>query len=209
MDFEITRRYRMFGYEIRTYTPDKRSEIESFRELSFKEGNDSISYEKYDPDNIDGETWMVYVNNELACISVAEASHYTSDPKVDARICRLHIAKKFRPAWLGIPILPYQIEWAKEKGFKVLYFTHDIKARAINAMYQHKKFGAAITPLQKKIKEMWYSDWYRALKTDDRYYFQVDDRIELLQYIYYWTLEDGYIWRPKSNIMEIDNENRT
>ena len=46
----------MFGYEIRTYTPDKRSEIESFRELSFKEGNDSISYEKYDPDNIDGET---------------------------------------------------------------------------------------------------------------------------------------------------------
>lgn len=208
MDFEITRRYRMFGYEIRTYTPDKRSEIESFRELSFKEGNDSISYEKYDPDNIDGETWMVYVNNELACISVAEASHYTSDPKVAARICRLHIAKKFRPAWLGIPILPYQIEWAKEKGFKVLYFTHDIKARAINAMYQHKKFGAAITPLQKKIKEMWYSDWYRALKTDDRYYFQVDDRIELLQYIYYWTLEDGYTWHPKSNIMEIDNENR-
>ena len=40
----------MPSYEIKTYTPDKRSEIELFRELSFKEGNDSISYEKYDPD---------------------------------------------------------------------------------------------------------------------------------------------------------------
>ena len=209
MDFEITRRYRMSSYEIKTYTPDKRSEIESFRELSFKEGNDSISYEKYDPDNIDGETWMVYVDGELACISVAEASHYTSDPEVSARLCRLHIAKKFRPAWLGIPILPYQIEWAKQKGFKILYFTHDVNNRAINLMYQHKRFGAAVTPLQKEIKQMWHSDWYRALKMDDRYYFQVDDRIELLQYIYYWTLEDGYVWHPKSNIMEIDNENRT
>ena len=209
MDFEIPRRYRMPSYEIKTYTPDKRSEIELFRELSFKEGNDSISYEKYDPDNIDGETWMVYVDGELACISVAESSHYTSDPEVSARICRLHIAKKFRPAWLGIPILPYQIEWAKQKGFKILYFTHDVNNRAINLMYQHKRFGAAVTPLQKEIKQMWHSDWYRALKMDDRYYFQVDDRNELLQYIYYWTLEDGYIWHPKSNIMEIDNENRT
>ena len=95
MDFEIPRRYRMPSYEIKTYTPDKRSEIELFRELSFKEGNDSISYEKYDPDNIDGETWMVYVDGELSCISVAESSHYTRDPEVSARICRLHIAKKF------------------------------------------------------------------------------------------------------------------
>ena len=108
----------MPSYEIKTYTPDKRAEIESFRELSFREGNDSISHEKYDPDNIDGETWMVYVDNELACISVAESSHYTGDPDISARICRLHIAKKFRPAWLGIPILPLQIDWAKKRGFK-------------------------------------------------------------------------------------------
>jgi len=148
----------MPSYEIKTYTPDKKAEIESFRELSFREGNDSISHEKYDPDNIDGETWMVYVDNELACISVAESSHYTGDPDISARICRLHIAKKFRPAWLGIPILPLQIDWAKKRGFKILYFTHDVNNRAINLMYQHKRFGAAVTPLQKEIKEMWYSD---------------------------------------------------
>jgi GNAT superfamily N-acetyltransferase len=200
----------MSSYTIETYTDDnllsksiKRNQIRQFRELSFVEGNDSLSYDKYDPDCIDGETWMVYIDDELACISVVEASHYTSDKEVSARICRLHIAKQFRPAWLGIPILPLQIEWARQHGFKVLYFTHDVKARAINAMYQHKKFGGAVTPLQKEIKEMWYSDWYRSLKTDDRYLFQVDPNSSLLQYIYYWTLEENFTWHPKSNIMEL------
>lgn len=201
MDIEIPRRHRMSGFEITTYTPDKKSEVETFRELSFAEGNDSLAYDKYDPDNIDGETWLVYVDGELACISVAESSHYTSDPEISARICRLHIAKKFRPAWLGIPILPYQIEWARQRGFKVLYFTHDINNRAINLMYQHKRFGAAVTPLQKQIKDMWHSDWYKALQTDDRYFFQVDSNSDLLQYIYYWTLEDGFVWNPVSNVV--------
>lgn len=201
MDIEISRRHRMSGFEITTYTPDKKSEVETFRELSFAEGNDSLAYDKYDPDNIDGETWMVYVEGELACISVVEASHYTSDSDIAARICRLHIAKKFRPAWLGIPILPYQIEWARQQGFKVLYFTHDVNNRAINMMYQHKRFGAAVTPLQKQIKDMWHSDWYRALKTDERYLFRVDPRSDLLQYIYYWTLEDGFVWKPASNVV--------
>lgn len=201
MDIEIPRRHRMSGFEITTYAPDKKSEVETFRELSFAEGNDSLAYDKYDPDNIDGETWLVYVDGELACISVAESSHYTSDPEISARICRLHIAKKFRPAWLGIPILPYQIEWARQRGFKVLYFTHDINNRAINLMYQHKRFGAAVTPLQKQIKDMWHSDWYKALQTDDRYFFQVDSNSDLLQYIYYWTLEDGFVWNPVSNVV--------
>ena len=201
MDTKIPRRHRMSGFDIEVYTPAQRSIVESFRELSFFEGNDSLAYDKYDPDNIDGETWLVYIDDELACLSVAEASHYTSDPTVAARLCRLHIAKKFRPAWLGIPILPYQINWARQRGFKVLYFTHDINNRAINAMYQHKRFGAAITPLQKEIEGMWHSGWYRALKTDDRYLFQVDERSDLLQYIYYWTLENGFVWNPVSNVV--------
>ena len=88
----------------------------------------------------------------------------------------------------------------EQRGFKVLYFTHDINNKH-KCMYQHKRFGAAITPLQKEIEGMWHSGWYRALKTDDRYLFQVDERSDLLQYIYYWTLENGFVWNPVSNVV--------
>ena len=55
----------MSSYTIETYTDDnplsksiKRNQIRQFRELSFVEGNDSLSYDKYDPDCIDGDVVM-------------------------------------------------------------------------------------------------------------------------------------------------------
>ena len=41
MDTEIPRRHRM-SVDIEVYTPSQRSIVESFRELSFEEGNDSL-----------------------------------------------------------------------------------------------------------------------------------------------------------------------
>ena len=192
--------------EVTTYNETLKDQVESFRYLSFLEGNDSLSYDKYDPDNLNGETWLVYVDNELAAISVAEASHYTGDPDIALRICRLHIAKKFRPAWLGMLAGAHQIKWAKEKGYKIVYITHDIHNRAINAMYQHKRYGAPITELQKEMNYLWHTDWYQSLKTDFNRLFRVDENSDFLQYVYYWTLEDGYVWLPKTNMIDIEHD---
>ena len=191
----------MFKIDVVEYDSSKRAEVEAFRELSFREGNDSLAYDKYDPDNINGQSFLNYVDGKLASLSVIEASHYTGDPDVAARGCRLHIATKFRPAWLGLLHAPKQIEWAKNNGFKIFFFTHDIRNRAINAMYQKRRFGAAMTPLQKQMEWMWTSDWYQDLKTDNRLLFKVDPRSELLQYVYYWTLEDDFVWNPPSNVV--------
>ena len=198
----------MFEIDVVEYDSSKRAEVEAFRELSFREGNDSLAYDKYDPDNINGQSFLNYVDGELASLSVIEASHYTGDPDVAARGCRLHIATKFRPAWLGLLHAPKQIEWAKNNGFKIFFFTHDIRNRAINAMYQKRRFGAAMTPLQKQMEWMWTSDWYQNLKTDNRLLFQVDPRSELLQYVYYWTLEDDFVWNPPSNVVWYEHDGR-
>lgn len=198
----------MFKIDVVEYDSSKRAEVEAFRELSFREGNDSLAYDKYDPDNINGQSFLNYVDGELASLSVIEASHYTGDPDVAARGCRLHIATKFRPAWLGLLHAPKQIEWAKNNGFKIFFFTHDIRNRAINAMYQKRRFGAAMTPLQKQMEWMWTSDWYQDLKTDNRLLFQVDPRSELLQYVYYWTLEDDFVWNPPSNVVWYEHDGR-
>lgn len=198
----------MFKIDVVEYDSSKRAEVEAFRELSFREGNDSLAYDKYDPDNINGQSFLNYVDGKLASLSVIEASHYTGDPDVAARGCRLHIATKFRPAWLGLLHAPKQIEWAKNNGFKIFFFTHDIRNRAINAMYQKRRFGAAMTPLQKQMEWMWTSDWYQDLKTDNRLLFQVDPRSELLQYVYYWTLEDDFVWNPPSNVVWYEHDGR-
>lgn len=198
----------MFEIDVVEYDSSKRAEVESFRELSFREGNDSLAYDKYDPDNINGQSFLNYVNGELASLSVIEASHYTGDPDVAARGCRLHIATKFRPAWLGLLHAPKQIEWAKNNGFKIFFFTHDIRNRAINAMYQKRRFGAAMTPLQKQMEWMWTSDWYQDLKTDNRLLFQVDPMSTLLQYVYYWKLEDDYVWTPPKNVVWYEHNGR-
>jgi hypothetical protein len=74
------------NFEICTYTPDKWKDIEEFRVRTFEEGNNSIHPSKYQPNNINGETWMTYINGELASISVVEESHYTGDPEIAVKV---------------------------------------------------------------------------------------------------------------------------
>lgn len=191
--------------EVVEYKHYHRAQVEDFRLLSFEEGNDSLAHDKYDPDNINGASWLVYVDGELAALSVVEASHYTGDEDIAARVCRLHIAKKFRPSWLGMVVGGYQIWWAKKNGYKILYFTHDIHNRAINAMYQHKRYGAPITDLQKELHYLWHTEWYQNLQTDKRMLFRVDENSDFLQYVYYWKLDEEFEWNPKKNMIWIDH----
>lgn len=165
--------------------------IENFRKKTFEEGNDALPVEKFDPDNLNGETWLCFVNGRIASIVVAEEDHYaTKDPKV-IRACRFHTLKKYRNLSLGAKyLLPKLIESARQQDYDCVYWTHDTKNKALNAIYQHKR----IPPKHSHFKTD--STW-QSIQMDKRWLFQVDTKSDLLQYVYYVDLKNsGYKLNP-------------
>ena len=165
--------------------------IERFRQQTFKEGNKSISYEKYDPDNKDIETWMCYKDNKLISISAAEKSHYTNDPDIAVRVCRYHILDGYRFSHCGLIMGEHQIKWAREKGYKILYITHDINNITINKLYQRRKVMTVPS-----FKEHTKGEWYNNLQLEKNFLFKTKDT---LQYVYSIRLQGDYDWQPKSD----------
>jgi len=164
--------------------------IERFRQQTFDEGNRSLSYDKYDPDNKNIETWMCFKDNKLISISAGEKSHYTNDPDIAIRICRYHILKDYRFSHCGLIMGEHQIIWARNKGFKILYITHDIKNKAINNLYQRRK-----QMTDKAFKEHINGEWYTKLQVEKNFLFKTGD---MLQYVYSIRLQENYDWQPKS-----------
>lgn len=180
---------------VREYTFDDRDLVEKFRMLAAREGNDALHTNKFDPDTVDGQTWMTFVEDELASISVIERSHYTGDPDISGRVCRYHILKKFRHSNAGFRMLPQQVQWAKDNGLKVLYWTHNVDNKALNALYQHKKK----MPFRGESVPYFMTDTYRAFQLQPNMIFRVSQKSDFLQYVYANILEDGFIWNPTSS----------
>ena len=177
---------------IRTYKKSDRQLIEDFRIQTFDEGNDSLQSKIYDPDNIIGQTFMLFVNDDLASISVIESSiKYTEENDV-ARICRYHILKKYRHCNAGFRMLPLQVEWAIENNYKLVYWTHDVNNRALNAMYQHKR----IMPN----KQDFFNDpLYKSFEFQSGLRFITG---RTTQYVYSKKLDTTFNWSPKGNMVE-------
>ena len=165
--------------------------IERFRLQTFKEGNDSLTYKKYNPDNPEIETWMSFKDDKLISISAAESSHYTNDPDIAVRVCRYHILKEFRHTHCGLIMAEHQINWAREKGFKILYITHDIKNKAINNLYQRKK-----KMTDKEFKKFTTGEWWTKLQLEKSFLFTTG---KMLQYVYSIRLQGDYNWQPHSD----------
>ncbi len=181
-------------HKIIPYQPKFKEDVERFRELSFKEGNNSLAHDKFDPEGFMGQIWLVYVDEKLIGISAVEASHYTGDTTIAARVVRLHVLKEYRSTAFGLVVMPHQLRWCKKKGFKIMWWSIDIDEKALNAVYQKKHF-----PVYTQHKDMW-DGWFQDLVFDKRMIFQVDPRSDLLQFVYYFKLEEGYKWRPNSNM---------
>ena len=180
--------------EVKRYSenPNKyRPLIERFRQQTFDEDNRSLSYDKYDPDNKNIETWMCFKDNKLISISAGEKSHYTNDPDIAIRICRYHILKEHRFSHCGLIMGEHQIIWARDKGFKILYITHDIKNKAINNLYQRRR-----KMTDKAFKEHINGEWYTKLQVEKNFLFKTGD---MLQYVYSIRLQENYDWQPKSD----------
>ena len=184
------------NFSIKKYSDNPnqyRSFIEIFRKKTFQEGNESISYKKYDPDDQNIETWMVFnENNDLISISAGEKSYYTNDPDIALRICRYHILKPFRRTHCGLMMAEYQIQWAREHGYQILYITHDIKNKALNDLYQRKRKMPLLS-----FKKWTEGEWYKKLQLEKDFLFKTGD---MLQYVYSIRLFDSnFIWKPKSD----------
>ena len=167
--------------------------IERFRLQTFKEGNDSLTYKKYNPDNPEIETWMSFKDDKLISISAAESSHYTNDQDIAVRVCRYHILKEFRHTHCGLIMAEHQINWAREKGFKILYITHDIRNKAINNLYQRKK-----KMTDKEFKKFTTGEWWTKLQLEKSFLFTTG---KMLQYVYSIRLHGDYNWQPVSDFI--------
>ena len=182
--------------------PDQyKSSIEIFRKKTFQEGNESISYKKYDPDDQNIETWMVFnENNDLISISAGEKSHYTNDPDIALRICRYHILKPFRRTHCGLMMGEDQIKWAREQGYQILYVTNDINNKALNDLYQRKRK----MPLE-TFKKWTEGEWYKKLQLEKNFLFKTGP---MYQYVYSIRLFDpNFIWEPTSDHIVYETHN--
>lgn len=178
---------------IRTYLPSDREIVEAFRLQTFAEGNNSLSVNKFKPDEFDGQIFLFFIDNELASISAVEYSNsYTTDSNV-GRICRYHILKKFRHCNAGFKMLPFQVKWAEEKGIKLLYWTHDVNNRALNAMYQHKK-------MMPNKKEFFRDPLYQSFQWIPELRFIAGDCV---QYVYAKKLDEAFNWEPQGQMTRI------
>ena len=179
----------MHQVKVKTYKKSLRNQIEDFRKKTFDEGNDALPIEKYNPDDINGKTFMAYVDGELASIAVLEEDHYVTDNDNIVRACRFHTLKKFRNLNMGAAyLLPEMISYALQNGYRTIYWTHDTSKRAINAVYQKKRRP----PNNRKVYE---SSFWQSIKYDCRWLFQVDPKSDMLQYVYYI----GEQIQPKKN----------
>lgn len=190
----------MTTIDIRLYSenPTKNRELLiPFIRQSIAEGNDSIRTKNYNPDNPNLETWMSFLDNKLISISVAERSHYTNDPDVAVRVCRYHILKDYRLTHCGLIMGEHQIKWARERNFQILYITHNINNRALNALYQRRK-KIPVSSFNKFTE----SEWYTKLTLERDFLFKTGD---MLQYVYSIRLQDpNFVWQPHSNYITRD-----
>ena len=85
----------------------------------------------------------------------------------------------------------HQIKWAREKGYKILYITHDINNRTINKLYQRRKVMTVPS-----FKEHTKGEWYNNLKLEKNFLFKTGS---MLQYVYSIRLQGDYDWQPKSD----------
>jgi GNAT superfamily N-acetyltransferase len=181
-------------YTVREYEKRDRELIEDFRKQTFIEGNDSLTVEKFDPEKLEGLTLLLFCNDKLASISVCEASHYTNDMTIAARICRFHVLREFRHCNAGFRMIRQQVEWARQTGFKSLYWTNDINKKILNVLYQHeRKIGRSGLEEEYEI--------YKSFKLRNDLLFRVSKKSDFLQYVYEKKLDENFLWLPKENMI--------
>jgi GNAT superfamily N-acetyltransferase len=177
------------------------SAVELIQEQALEEGNTSITPDKYNVNTTHGTPMLITCNSrydkfdKIAGFCSYEPDTYMGTPDIAVRICRLHILKEFRHNQLGFYFWDHCLKKAKEDGYKIQYMTHDVNAKAMNALYAHKRYVPGHS------KEPYKLESFQRIKKEPRFLFDVDPGSGFLQNVYYVDVDkDGYKWIPKTNV---------
>ena len=183
--------------KILKYNPRFRDIVEDFLLQAVMEGSaGTYNKEKFDLGKLDDKSslWMAVVNNEVASISYAERSFITGTPE-SIRKCRYHILKKYRHGRYGFKLMKYQLDWAKDNGFKHYYWTHEVKDVAINKLFQHKKKYVGGD-------NSWFADEdYKKMKLETDLVFHDSPKSDMIQFVYSYYIDPNYKWKPKTAVI--------
>lgn len=164
---------------------------------AIEEGNGEAFKGKYNPETTPGETFVILVDGAPAGMVSCEPSTYTGDPDIAARACRLHITKEYRAKQYGFLLLDACYDYCRHEGYKVLYITHDVNSKAMNAIYQKRKMSL----FKGASRNFYMLPAWKELTWNKKHIFKVDSQADFYQYIYQIILEDGFQWIPKSNVV--------
>ena len=183
--------------EIVQYTSAYKVLIQEFLDQARKEESaGTYDKNKFNVDNLDPKSslWLAVVDGEIASISYAERSFITGTPE-SIRICRYHILKKHRHGRYGFKMMKQQMAWARENGFKHYYITHDVKDKALNKLYQHKRkyIGG---------DNSWFEDKdYKKMKLETELVFHDSPKSDMIQFIYSYYIDPDYVWKPTKAVI--------
>ena len=179
------------------YNTSHKKLVETFLDQARAEGSSSTyTQHKFDIDNLDSKSslWLAIVDGEVASISYAERSFITGTPE-SIRKCRYHILKKHRHGRYGFKIMKHQIAWAKENGFKHYYWTHDVKDKAINKLFQHKRTYIVGD-------NSWFDDEdYKKLTLETDLVFHDSPKSDMIQFVYSYYIDPEYKWQPTDRVI--------
>ena len=166
------------------------SAVKLIQEKPLEEGNTSITPDKYNVETTPGTPLLITCNSrydkfdKVAGFCSYETDSYVGTPDVAVRICRYHILKEFRHNQLGFYLWDYCLKKAKEDGFKIIYMTHDVEAKAMNALYQHKRHVPGHS------REPYELESFQRITLETRFLFDVDPGSKFLQNVYYIDVND-------------------
>lgn len=185
----------MVNTTIKMYDSSMRGKFEKFRDASISDGNPSLAYKKIDPDRFLGKIWCSWEDGIMVSIMALEDDHYTNTSGA-GRICRYHILKQYRHGRYGFKMLDHLVAYARDR-YSMIYWTHDIKNKPLNALYQHKKkfYDGGDNSFYER-------EPFTLLTLDTRLLFKDSANSDMLQYVYHikfrdveWLPEKGVIWQ--------------
>ena len=172
------------------------SAVTLIQEKALEEGNTSITPDKYNINTTPGTPMLILLDDKVAGFCSYEPDTYMGTPDIAVRICRLHILKEYRHNQLGFYFWDHSLKKAKDDGFKIQYMTHDVNAKAMNALYEHKRHVPGHS------REPYNLDSFKRIKKETRFLFDVDPGSEFMQNVYYVDVDnDDYKWTPKTNVI--------
>jgi hypothetical protein len=179
---------------IAAYDEGMRPQLEAFMDQTIADGNDTLKWNRINPLAFEGKIWCSFEGDLMVSMMALEDDRYTMTPN-SGRVCRYHILKSHRHGRYGFMMLDHLYAHARDNANDLIYWTHDINNKPLNALYQHKKKFA-----DGGDNSYYDREPFTLLTLDTRWLFKVSETSTLLQYVYYIKFRE-FEWIPKKCVL--------